>query len=121
MNLKELEINSFRGATKLVKIDFDSTKNTTMIFGENGNGKSTISDALICLLSEEIGSIGDRSTVKGSDYLVSSECNMKDVCIRLTTDTGVFVADFSGGGKSWVKTPSTGHPTVRQLRRSLAP
>ena len=118
MNLKELEIKSFRGATQSVKIDFDPTKNTTMIFGENGNGKSTISDALICLLSEEIGSIEDRSTVKGSDYLVSSECNMKDVLIKLTTDTGVFVADFSGGGKSWVKTPSTGHPTVRQLRRS---
>src|SRR3982750_4063113 len=109
MKLQHLEIKSFRGATHSVKIDFDPKKNTTMIFGENGNGKSTISDALVCLLSDELGSLDDRSTDKKSSYLVSTECAMKDVFIKLATDTGDFTASFSSSGKA-VKQPPTGFP-----------
>lgn len=117
MKLLQLEIKSFRGATQAVKIDFDPKKNITMVFGENGNGKSTISDALVCLLSEELGSLDDRSTDKKSSYLVSTEGKMKDVLIKLTTDAGSFNANFSSSGKP-VKQPPTGSPNVRQLRRS---
>jgi recombinational DNA repair ATPase RecF len=117
MKLQHLEIKSFRGATQSVKIDFDPKKNTAMIFGENGNGKSTISDALVCLLSDELGSLDDRSTDKKSSYLVSTECAMKDVFIKLATDAGDFTASFSSSGKA-VKQPPTGFPNVRQLRRS---
>jgi DNA repair exonuclease SbcCD ATPase subunit len=47
MKLLKLGIRSFRGATQPVVIDFDTDKKITMIFGENGNGKSTIADAIV--------------------------------------------------------------------------
>ncbi|MBK7816426.1 MAG: AAA family ATPase [Sphingobacteriaceae bacterium] len=63
MKLNKLYLKSFRGATNPVTIEFDSNKKITMIFGENGNGKSTIADALICLLTDNKGSLDDKSSV----------------------------------------------------------
>ena len=44
--VSKLSLFGFRGATQPVEINFDTTKPVTLVFGENGTGKSTIADAL---------------------------------------------------------------------------
>jgi hypothetical protein len=44
--IERLKVCAFRGATTELVIEFDPEKPVTMIFGENGTGKSTIVDAI---------------------------------------------------------------------------
>jgi predicted ATPase len=117
MKLKYLYLKSFRGATRPVTIEFDSTKKITMIFGENGNGKSTIADAFICLLTNDKGSLDDKSSVDTS-FLKSLGTGTGEAKITLTTDTTAFSATLSGAAKVFTKSPATGLPPLRFLRRS---
>jgi recombinational DNA repair ATPase RecF len=65
MKIKGLEINGFRGIRKQMEIDLESSK-SILIYGDNGSGKSSITDALEWfyydkiehLSSEEIGTKG---------------------------------------------------------------
>jgi len=117
MKLKTLEINKFRGATQPLKLEFNPSKKISMIFGENGNGKSSIADALIVLCTDNLGSIRDKSSIdKG--FIRSLGSAIKDVSIKLTTDEGTYKSELNPSGTTFIKTPSTGSPTVRHLRRS---
>jgi AAA domain len=116
MKLNNLKLTAFRGATKPLTLEFDPTKNITMIFGENGNGKSTISDGIVCLCTNDHGSLDDKSSIDKSFY-TSIPCKPEDVVISLNTDTGTFTAKMSKSG-AFVKTPDIGHPIIRHLRRS---
>jgi hypothetical protein len=115
MKLKTLNINSFRGASKPLILEFDGEKTVTMVFGENGNGKSTITDSLVCLCTDEHGSLDDKSSIDKSFY-TSISSKPQDLKIELKTDVGDFRATLSG--KNFAKTPAVGHPIVRHLRRS---
>lgn len=117
MKLNNLYLKSFRGATKPVTIEFDSSKKITMIFGENGNGKSTIADAFICLLTDYKGSLDDKSSVDNA-FLKSLGTGTGEAKISLTTDTNTFSATLSGASKVFTKNPATGFPALRFLRRS---
>lgn len=65
MKIRSLEIRGFRGIRKKIDIDFDSSK-SILIYGDNGSGKSSITDAfewfyydkIEHLSSEEIGTKG---------------------------------------------------------------
>lgn len=117
MKLSNLKITAFRGATRPLTLEFDQSKRVSMIFGENGNGKSTICDAIVCLCTEnEHGSLDDKSSTSKS-FFTSIANKPQDVSISLTTDAKTFIAKLSGQGV-FVKTPQTGHPIVRHLRRS---
>lgn len=116
--LVSLDINSFRGATQPLKIQFDEKKRITMIFGDNGNGKSTVSDALIALCTDGWGSIDDRSSDDKKSYLTSITGKPENLKITLSTNGGNFSAKLSSNGSSIVKSPVSGIPPVRQLRRS---
>lgn len=109
-------MTAFRGATKPMTLEFDPSKNITMVFGENGNGKSTIADGIVCLCTDDHGSLDDKSSIDKSFY-TSTPCNPEDVLISLNTDKGTFTAKMSKTGV-FTKTPSSGQPTVRHLRRS---
>lgn len=117
MKLNNLYIKSFRGATQPITIEFNSSKKITMIFGENGNGKSTIADALICLLTDKMGSLDDKSSIDKS-FLKSLGTGTGETKISLTTDTGTFSATLSGTTKAFTKTPAIGLPALRFVRRS---
>ncbi len=58
MKLKSLTLKHFRGATQPLAIPFDEDKKLTMVFGENGTGKSTIVDAFSFLCEQSSGSLG---------------------------------------------------------------
>jgi energy-coupling factor transporter ATP-binding protein EcfA2 len=115
MKLKTLSIDSFRGASKPLLLEFDGEKTVTMVFGENGNGKSTITDSLVCLCTDEHGSLDDKSSIDKSFY-TSISSKPVDLKIELKTDVGDFLATLSG--KNFAKKPAIGHPIVRHLRRS---
>ncbi|RDV16531.1 hypothetical protein DXT99_04890 [Pontibacter diazotrophicus] len=117
MKFFKLELNKFRGATQPLTIEFDPSKKISMIFGENGNGKSTISDAIVCLCTDELGSIRDKSSIDKS-YLRSLNSNYKDLLIKLSTDKGIFSANYNSTGTTLIKTPPINLPVVRHLRRS---
>ena len=117
MKLNSLDIKSFRGATKPLTVGFDTSKKITMVFGENGNGKSTIADALVCLCTENLGSIQDKSSTDKS-YLKSIGTGASEAKITLNTDAGIFAASLSGSSKIFTKNPVTGLPNLKFLRRS---
>jgi len=117
MKLNSLYIKSFRGATQPVTIEFDNSKKITMLFAENGNGKSTIADALICLCTDKMGSLDDKSSVEKS-FLKSLGTGTGETKITLNTDSGVFTTSISGVAKTFSKTPATGQPALKFLRRS---
>jgi predicted ATPase len=52
-----LSIVGFRGATSLANIPLDVSKAVTVIFGENGTGKSTIADAFDFVCNRAYGSL----------------------------------------------------------------
>lgn len=116
MRLNNLTLDCFRGATQAITIHFDPAKPITMIFGENGNGKSTIIDALTCLLTENKGSIEDKSETE-QKYLKS--IGKTEAKIKLETNGGSFSASISGNGRTIVKHPEAGHPALKFLRRKM--
>jgi energy-coupling factor transporter ATP-binding protein EcfA2 len=59
--ITKITLNGFRGATKAFELDFDPQKDLTMLFGENGSGKSTILDAVDVVCNGTIGGLGDIS------------------------------------------------------------
>ena len=115
MKLQKLELNAFRGATQPFSLEFDPAKPITMLFGENGSGKSTISDALICLCTNDMGSLDDKSSIDKS-HLVASGCQPNDLKLTLQTDNGVFTARYAA--KKISHQPGSGQPRLRHLRRS---
>jgi energy-coupling factor transporter ATP-binding protein EcfA2 len=115
--LKNLELTFFRGATLPIKVEFAHDKKVTMIYGENGCGKSSIVDAFEFLCVRNFGSLNDR---KGADIdLVTSITGKPDeLRVKLTTDSGTWIAQFKPGTKTIVVKPTNGCPDARILRRA---
>lgn len=63
--LKSLTMTAFRGSAQTFKLDFEKGRKLTLIYGENGTGKTTICDAFEFLAFERIGSLEDRGMGKG--------------------------------------------------------
>jgi len=116
MSLNKIQLNAFRGATQNVEIPFDPAKKITMIFGENGTGKSTIIDGLTFLCCQSKGSLDDRAGTK-LENVISVGKKQKDVCVTLQTDASNWTAKLSGKNAISV-TPENGCPTLRVLRRA---
>ena len=115
--LKSIELTFFRGATLPVKIEFAPDKKVTMIYGENGCGKSSIVDAFDFLCARDYGSLNDR---KGADkdLLTSITGKSDQLRVKLTTETTTWEARFKPSTKTIVVSPGTGCPDTRILRRS---
>ena len=116
MSLNRIQLNAFRGATQGVDISFDPSKKITMIFGENGTGKSTIIDGLTFLCCQSKGSLDDRAGTK-LENVISVGKKAKDVCVTLGADASNWTARLSGKNAIAV-TPEKGCPTLRVLRRA---
>lgn len=106
MKLNSLHINAFRGATKPLTLNFSQDKNITLIYAENGNGKSSIADALVCLCTDGTGSLDDKSN-KDYSFLKSLGANNSDLLVELKTDTQTFKATLSVNSNKIIKNPST--------------
>ncbi len=54
-SITKTRLAGFRGATTAFALDLDPSKGMTMLFGENGSGKSTILDAIDVVCNDSIG------------------------------------------------------------------
>lgn len=115
--ITKIAINSFRGATRPFDLDFDPEKDMTMLFGENGSGKSSILDAIDVLINGGVGALEGISVGHNpGKYLCS-----------LGTPSATLRATVYSGQESWIGTmqrqsvsvsgPET-KPIVKILRRN---
>lgn len=116
MKLGKLRLKAFRGASEDVTIEFDASKSITLIFGENGTGKSTIIDGLSFICEQSIGSLADRSGAADKSYLVSAGKKREDVLVELTIANDSWSANLNGNNIN--VTPTVGLPSLRVLRRA---
>lgn len=116
MKLSSLYLQSFRGATKPVTLYFNPEKSITLIYAENGNGKSSIADSLVCICTSELGTLGDKSGTDHS-FLKSVGAKSSDLLIKLTTDKEEYQATMSPTSNKLLKSPPSGQPKLRALRR----
>ena len=61
MKLSAVHLEGFRGATHRVMVKFDSSKLVSVLFGENGTGKSSVVDAIDFACNQSFGSLATKS------------------------------------------------------------
>ena len=114
--LKKLEVLALRGATQKFTLDFESGKKITIVYGENGSGKSTVCDAVELLANGKLGSLDGKGLGKTESFWHSTGYQPSDVAVTLTTTKGKWTAKIA---KSKVTvTPPTDRPRAKVLRRS---
>ena len=114
--LKMLELKAFRGASRPLTLDFDPSKPVIVVFGENGTGKTTVTDALDAVGNCSPGSLKDRSSTNVKEHLPSLGNTHADVEVRLEDTAGnVWTTSMS---KSRINTDPPERPRIRVLRRS---
>ena len=115
--LSKITIESLRGSVKPFTLAFEQGKRLTVVYGENGTGKSTICDAFEFIGRGRVGSLEDRGLGKterywaslgaaGSKIAVTLEFNDKSTCRATLARTGVLTS------------PVESRPLVEVLRRS---
>jgi recombinational DNA repair ATPase RecF len=114
--LRALTLTSFRGSTGTFKLEFEKGKKLTLIYGENGSGKTTICDAFEFLASERIGSLEDRGMGKGLEKYWPAAGKAASA---LAVDLETAAAKCSGRiiNKQVVISPARSHPHIELLRQ----
>lgn len=114
-SLKRLELKAFRGASRPLTLDFDPSKPVIVLFGENGTGKTTLTDALDVVGNCSPGSLKDRSSTNVKEHLPSLGNTHTDVEVRLEDAAGnAWTATLSN---SRISTVPPELPRIRVLRR----
>jgi ABC-type molybdenum transport system ATPase subunit/photorepair protein PhrA len=114
--LKSLTLTAFRGSTATFKLEFEKGRKLTLIYGENGSGKTTICDAFEFLASERIGSLEDRGMGKGLERFWPAAGRAASA---LTVDLETTATQCSGRivNKEIVVSPSSSRPHIELLRQ----
>lgn len=115
--LKSLTIDNLRGSVTPFTLSFEKGKKLTIVYGENGTGKSTISDAFDLLGNGKVGSLENRG-VGGTTraYWPSVGKTYNDVKVALSTSSGICTLSL---GKTHVAVDNEQlKPIVAVLRRS---
>jgi energy-coupling factor transporter ATP-binding protein EcfA2 len=116
MKVKRISLNNFRGAAREITINFDTSKSLSLIYGENGTGKSTIVDAFDFICNRQFGSLDIFSINKPSNKYIASYGKRPSECIvELECDTGKWKALVSGNS---IITSPKNVPEAYILRRS---
>lgn len=61
MKLAAVHLEGFRGATRRISVKFDPSKSVSVLFGENGAGKSSVVDAIDFACNQSFGSLATKS------------------------------------------------------------
>ncbi|WP_082887717.1 AAA family ATPase [Eikenella halliae] len=92
ISLKSLSIENLRGSVTPFVLNFEKGKKLTIIYGENGTGKSTISDAFDLLGNSKIGSLENRGVGSSTKtYWPSVGKSHSDVKVSLETSSGTCI------------------------------
>lgn len=115
--LKQLTIEHLRGSVAPFTLPFEKNKKLTVVYGENGTGKSTICDAFEFLGKGNVGSLDNRGLGKTTKYWQSIGKKASDVSVTLEA------MDNTSCKASIIKStvialPEANRPRVEVLRRS---
>src|SRR5690606_29292358 len=87
----------FRGAAGTFKLSFEKGKKLTLIYGENGTGKTTICDAFEFLAKDNVGSLDSRGLGAGvRKYWRTVGKTPQDFVVELTTNDGTCTGKLAG-------------------------
>jgi hypothetical protein len=114
--LTSLVIENLRGSVAPFTFTFEKGKKLSIVFGENGTGKTTICDALDFLGNGNVGSLDDRGLGKTGKYWHTVGRTPGDVSVKLETTGGNCSATLTKSGV--VVNPSNMQPKVKVLRRN---
>jgi recombinational DNA repair ATPase RecF len=114
--LKQLRIEHLRGSVVPFTLPFEKGKQLTVIYGENGAGKSTICDALEFLSKGKVGSLENRGLGRSQKYWQSFGKKATDVAVTLETTSCACRAAINKSGV--FATPPEARPNVEVLRRT---
>lgn len=115
-SLKSLSLTAFRGASTELRLEFEKGKKLTLIYGENGTGKTTICDAFEFLAIEKLGSLEDRGMGKGLEkFWPTAGKASKELVVQLETSSSICSGRIID--KKVNVTPSSAKPRIELLRR----
>jgi energy-coupling factor transporter ATP-binding protein EcfA2 len=114
---RALRVKSFRGACKDFKLVFDHRKPLTLIYGENGSGKSTICDAYDFIANRQVGSLDGRGLQQTHPHWANSGSSAVDIVVELTVDGRTWTGRASGKNIS-VDPFNEDAPRITVLRRA---
>jgi ABC-type Mn2+/Zn2+ transport system ATPase subunit len=93
--ITRIEIAGFRGATKPLGISFNPKKIFTLLYGENGSGKSTILDAIDVVWNSNVGSLENVSVgSRKAKYLPSLGVAPGALQIAIRSDAELWTASI---------------------------
>ncbi|MEW8266056.1 MAG: AAA family ATPase [Candidatus Thiodiazotropha sp.] len=114
--LKTLTIEHLRGSVSPFTLAFEKGKKLTVIYGENGTGKSTICDAFDFIGNGTVGSLDKKGLNRTGKYWHTVGKKPSDTSVTLELSTGSCKGTLSRGS---VLVDSEDHrPFVSVLRRS---
>jgi len=109
-------IENLRGSVRPFKLPFEKGKKLTIIYGENGTGKSTVSDAFDFLGNGNVGSLDRRGLGSTQRFWPSIGKTAGDVKVTLETTAGQCSVKIVKNDVAVTNTPL--RPKVAVLRRS---
>lgn len=116
-SLGKLTIENLRGSGALFELPFESGKKLTIVYGENGTGKSTICDALEFLGNGTLGSLEKRGLGRTNKYWHSVGKKPSDIAVTLESlENAPCRATIAKN--EVVANPSSARPRVEVLRRN---
>lgn len=94
----KLNLEAFRGVNEPFTVEFDTKQNLTVLYGENGSGKTTISDAFEFVVDGTAGSLEEKSLDGKSrlGQLVNVARKKADLTVSLTVKNKTRSAQLSG-------------------------
>ena len=114
--LKSLSITAFRGSSATFTLPFDKGRKLTLVYGENGTGKTTICDAFEFLARERVSSLDGYGLGKGLEkYWPTVGKSANDLSVMLETGAGTCSGKVVD--KAVEITPPASRPKIELLRR----
>lgn len=114
--LKSLSITAFRGSSSTFTLPFEKSRKLTLVYGENGTGKTTICDAFEFLAHECVSSLDGYGLGKGLEkYWPTAGKSANDLSVILETSAGTCSGKIVN--KKVQVTPLGLRPKIELLRR----
>lgn len=114
--LSRLTIEHLRGSVAPFTLSFEKGKKLTVVYGENGTGKTTICDALEFIGKGKVGSLEGRGLGNPGSYWPSLGKSAGDVSVRL--DAGATTCTAKMRNRTVTATPPEYRPRVEVLRKN---